>query len=56
VLRTGHLAATRRPTAAAGPDPDTERAMATRSKDLGVHDVDERTGRAPPGGQRVWQL
>ena len=30
VLRTGHLAATRRPAAAAGPDPDTERAMVTQ--------------------------
>jgi hypothetical protein len=30
VLRTGHLAATRRPAAAAGPNPATERVMVTR--------------------------
>jgi hypothetical protein len=52
VLRTGHLAATRRPAAAAGHDPDTERAMVTQSgKTLGAHGVDRKSRKGYPGGQ-----
>ena len=50
VLRTGHLAATRRPAAAAGPDPDTERAMVTEfEKTVGAPVWTERAGWAIRG-------
>ncbi len=54
VLRTGHLAATRRPAAAAGHDPDTERVMVTEfEKTLGAHGVDRRAGWAIRGSAQL---
>ncbi len=52
MLRTRHLAATRRPAAAAGPDPDTERPMVTQfEKTLSAHGVDRKSRMGYPGGQ-----